>query len=445
MARKPIPALHRLFVSIAERRETAILACTLALFQLARILIGRRGAFDKRDFSYYYVWGAALRRHIDPYTANLDPLARELGVFIKAGAKANYPPTFVLLWEPLAFLGPVTAYWLWIALTLAFLAGTLMLLFGRRGGLPSTIALELAALAILYEPLKIHFYFAQTQILILFLIIVALAQLERGRDGSAGMILALAGLLKAYPLVLGAYLILTRKWRSATFMTLGLLVGFAVTLAIVGLPGLGFFSHSSLSMNLQLAAAGRRLLPTVSLSGTLERIFLYIHLNGVHDLARQVLTTGAYISVLALTALATLSSATDQRRNKQAFGLWVTAMVLLTPGAWIHYMVLLLAPLALLAEAAAAGKASKAAVLCGVASYTLTQVSWAILGSRLQLPLWLENTLTESAFISVVLVFVAGFLLCFQRIECLECGNHRVTNLCAGWQHNCDLLASQRQ
>jgi hypothetical protein len=38
--------------------------------------------------AYYYVWGAALRRHIDPYTANLDPLARELGVFIKAGAKA---------------------------------------------------------------------------------------------------------------------------------------------------------------------------------------------------------------------------------------------------------------------------------------------------------------------------------------------------------------------
>jgi hypothetical protein len=37
-------------------------------------------------------------------------------------------------------------------------------------------------------------------------------------------------------------------------------------------------------------------------------------------------------------------------------------------------MVLLLAPLALLAEAVAKGNASKAAVTCGVAGYTLTQV-----------------------------------------------------------------------
>jgi hypothetical protein len=417
MARKPIPALYRLLVSIAERRETAILACALALFALARILIGRRGSFDKRDFSYYYVWGAALRRHIDPYTANLDPLARELGVFIKAGARANYPPTFIMLWEPLASLGPATAYWLWIGLSVAFLAGTLMLLFGRRSGLPTTVALELAALAILYEPLKIHFYFAQTQILLLFLVVAAMAQLERGKDRSAGMILALAGLLKAYPLALGAYLILTRKWRGAAFMTLGLLVGFAITLAIVGISGLGFFSSRRLSMNLQLAGTGRRLLPTVSASGTLERIFLYSHLTPIHDIARQVLTIAAYILILALTAIATLNSATDPRKSKQAFGLWVTVMVLLTPGAWIHYMVLLLAPLALLAEAVAKGEASKAAVTCGVAGYTLTQVSWAILESGLHLPLWVEDTLTESAFVSVVLIFVAGFLLCSQRVD----------------------------
>jgi len=427
-----MPALYRLFVSIAERREAAILACAVAVFQLANILIRRRGSFAERDFSSFYVWGAALRRHINPYTANLDPLARELGVFIKAGTKTNYPPTFILLWEPLTFLGPATAYWLWIALSSAFLAGTLMLLFGRRSGLPSTVALELAALAILYEPLKIHFYFAQVQILILFLVAAAMAQLERGRDGSAGMLLALAALLKAYPLALGAYLILTRKWRGAAFMTLGLLVGFAITLAIVGLPGLGFFGSSSLSMSLHLAGAGRRLLPTVSVNGTLARMFLYSHLTPIHDIARQVLMTAVYVLVLALTVLATLSSVTDPRRSKQAFGLWVTAMVLLTPTAWIHYMVLLLAPLALLAEAVLNGEASKAAVLCGVASYTLTQVCWVVLGSSWQLPLWLENTLAESASVSVVLVFVAGCLLCFQRVDRCESGNHLVVTPRAG-------------
>jgi hypothetical protein len=83
------------------------------------------------------------------------------------------------------------------------------------------------------------------------------------------------------------------------------------------------------------------------------------HLTPIHDIARQVLTIAAYILVLALAAIATLNSATDPRRSKQAFGLWVTAMVLLTPGAWIHYMVLLLAPLALLAEAVAKARLPK--------------------------------------------------------------------------------------
>jgi len=418
-SRKPASALYRLFVSIAERRETAIVACVLALFQFARILIGRQGSFAERDFSSYYVWAVALHRHIDPYTANLDALARELGVLIKEGARANYPPTFIMFWEPLAFLGPVTAYWIWIALSLILLTGTLMLLFGRRSGLPTTVALELTALAILYEPLKIHFQFAQAQILILFLIVVAMVRLEREKDRSAGLILALATLLKVYPITLGAYLILTRRWLAAAFMTLGVTVGYGITLAVLGPPGVGFFSR--VGTNLE-AKIGARLLPTVSLGGTFERMFQYSDPNGFHDPARQVLTLGACILVLALTVLATLSSATDQRRSKQAFGLWVTATILLTPGAWIHYMVLLLAPLALLAEAVLNGEASKAAVLCAVASYILTQVCWAILGSISQLPLWLENTLTESAFVSVVLMFVAGLLLCFQRVDRREGG-----------------------
>jgi hypothetical protein len=91
-------------------------------------------------------------------------------------------------------------------------------------------------------------------------------------------------------------------------------------------------------------------------------------------------------------------------------------------------MVLLLAPLALLAEAVLNGEASNAALLCGVASYTLTQICWAVLGSSSPLPLWLENTLTESAFVSVALMFVAGFLLCFERVDRYENAYHLVTN-----------------
>jgi hypothetical protein len=83
-------------------------------------------------------------------------------------------------------------------------------------------------------------------------------------------------------------------------------------------------------------------------------------------------------------------------------------------------MALLLAPLALMAEAVLNGEASKAALRCG----KLHPYPGLLGGSRIELAttVWLENTLAESAFVSVVLVFVAGFLLCFQRVDHYEGG-----------------------
>ena len=65
---------------------------------------------------------------------------------------------------------------------------------------------------LLYSPLSDHIAFAQVQILILLMLVLAMRWLAIGREVAAGLMLALAAMLKAFPLVLALYLIITRRW-----------------------------------------------------------------------------------------------------------------------------------------------------------------------------------------------------------------------------------------
>jgi hypothetical protein len=94
----------------------------------------------------------------------------------------------------------------------------------------------------LYEPTTQEFFYAQTQILILLLLALVMRWLQRGHDAAAGFALALAGLLKIFPLLLIGYLLAIRRWRATVYTVCGLLLGGLLTLALVGLThSLAFF------------------------------------------------------------------------------------------------------------------------------------------------------------------------------------------------------------
>jgi hypothetical protein len=93
-------------------------------------LPGREKAFD---FSVFYCAGIALQHHIDPYTADLSPIAHRLGIDLHRQIHTADTPPALLLFQPFSLLPPAPAYWGWFALnTSAFVIAIYLLLFAHN-------------------------------------------------------------------------------------------------------------------------------------------------------------------------------------------------------------------------------------------------------------------------------------------------------------------------
>jgi Glycosyltransferase family 87 len=127
-----------------------------------------------RDFNTYYLPAQLLRQRINPYAGN---------------SVWGDTPTWLLCFEPLTLLAPFTAYKLWFAVNLGAFAITLILLL-RDSALEEIDKWILAALIVLYPPIACNFWFGQSEVFLLFLLVLFIRELQRERDLTAGMILA---------------------------------------------------------------------------------------------------------------------------------------------------------------------------------------------------------------------------------------------------------------
>src|ERR1700719_3537324 len=150
------------------------------------------------DFSPYYVAALAMREGINPYATDLRPLGQQLG--LEGIAAPTDTPFFLLCFEPLTWLRPAQAYWIWFAINAAALALAMGLIVRTAPPLDRRQLIALCAIVLLYPPLSNHIFFAQTQVVILLLVVVTMRALESAHDRTAGLALAVAGLLKVFPL-----------------------------------------------------------------------------------------------------------------------------------------------------------------------------------------------------------------------------------------------------
>ncbi len=150
----------------------AMLSAMALLYAFGMLRNTTRG-FDRADFSCYYSWARAARENLNPYTADLEPTAARFHLNMEGMEGADYPPTFILLFEPLASLSPKSAYWIWTGVNVAALAAVLLMLLGGDSGLDLRLRLILAALAIFYYPIRINFHWAQPQPLLLLMLLLA--------------------------------------------------------------------------------------------------------------------------------------------------------------------------------------------------------------------------------------------------------------------------------
>jgi len=399
-------------------------ACLLSAIAAIRI-VSLFGELPSRatqvDYSIYYLSGYLLRYGENPYTTDLKPLAARLGMDTQDIPRATDPPTFLAMFEPLTILGLKEGYWMWQALNALALVVSLWMLLGRGSGLRPDVGIALAALAVMYPAVVNHFYYAQNKVQILLLLVLIMRWLESRRDTAAGFALALAGLMRGFPLLLIGYLLIQRRWRAIAFTVIGLIGGLLATGFAIGFP-----VELSFVKGIDVLTGTRWLHynTNVALGSFVSR--LYWARFGVDpgveiEALRHATVAAVALGLMALTCLATLRTTPAEDRDSAAFGLWVATAIALSPTAWIHYMVLLFIPFARISSAARGGRANGWTIALSVASYALLMAGcprgcvWSladlsyILMSYAGTGSVLESIIQQTAVLSLLLAWAAAF------------------------------------
>jgi len=143
-------------------------------------------------------------------------------------------PTWMLCFEPLAAAFTLhTASWIWFWINFAALALILWLLVGEAG-FRGRAAIVVGAVGLMYSPLASNLWFGQSEIFLCLLLVLMLMALRRHRDDLAGLALAAAALLRAYPIGLVAYLFMVHRSKALAWTAGGVILGGLLTIWLDG-------------------------------------------------------------------------------------------------------------------------------------------------------------------------------------------------------------------
>jgi hypothetical protein len=325
----------------------------------------------QEDFAVYYFLGQELRHGINPYATKITTQSRLNGLNIHGITHGTDPPTFLaFVIEPLSGLPLHTAYWIWQAANLACLCVAVFLLIGPGSGLTLSMGFTLGALAALYPPVGSHIWFGQSKFPALLLLVFMMRSLGRGQEAAAGVTLAIASLLRLFPLALVGYLLMQQRWRALLFMAVGILIGGAGTVALVGFDNcVSFVTAAGLLVSDSAADIRRDISIPLFIARQLQSAS--VHPRLFHEAASKALIISADVVILMATIQATLASADKQDPDSRRFALWIATSIFLLPVAWDYDLVLMLIPFAQLAIIAARGDASRRAIAMAIASYLL--------------------------------------------------------------------------
>jgi hypothetical protein len=367
-----------------------------------------------RDFQTYYSPALLLRRGSNPYKA--DPLWGDT-------------PTWFLCFEPLTFFPPFTAYWAWFCLNLFFLATSIWILV-RDGGLKGSDAWIVGTLMLMYPPVATNFWLAQSEVALLFILVMFIHELDRGREVTSGLILAAASLLRAYPLGLLGYLIARRKWRAAEFTILGCLVGLAITYLVAG-PDVvtSYLRNLGLTRGLGLWGSTPPLNQPIGLLRHPANLnaawfvkFGLVHAFGIGETSAIAAICG-FLGEFALAAIVFIQTtrfADSDDRDHRAFSMWIITVSILSPIMWPQFMACFVIVFVSLAGAATRSDLSRRAAYSAVASYLLISVLGKMHGYPFDWAEMLElrlspihphvvHVLAEATTGSLILLFLSAY------------------------------------
>jgi hypothetical protein len=318
------------------------------------------------DFGTYYSESLVLSQHGNPYSKG----ALSVREFHSAIDRSTDPPTFLILVEPLAYLHQRTAFLIWTGSNL--LSGTIavfLLIYSLGSNLSNLMKwMLLFPAALLFIPFSINIELGQSKLIVLLFLVLTGLFIKQGREALAGIALAIASLLRVFPVLLICYFFARRLSRGYWYAIASLIVGGVATMAWLGvdrtfdffraLPYLTSSQWSHQEQNLALVAIIARIPWGAQ--------------GFANSSLQQLFSLMIQFSVLALTLWCSLRS--DRSKgdmDERLFSLWVVTSLVLLPIIWRYDLVFLLIPFANQTSAWIRGRSSTRVLIAVAVSYCL--------------------------------------------------------------------------
>lgn len=335
------------------------------------------------DFSIYYSAAFAIRHGQNPYISSLTPVGRMLGMRTREIQFADQTPFFLLCFEPLTRMRPAVAHSVWLAINTVALVCTMLLVIREVEPVGRSLVFSLLILTVWFPPLMDLYIFSQAQLLILLLLTGMTYALRNSHERTAGLMLALAGMLRLFPFAMVGYLIMQRRWRALTWTIAGVIACTALTIICLGVSrATGFMSEVGLVLSERRLVTRLEIGPAnLSMNAVVSSPFWYVfgtQLRPAVNLIRCVLIAIADIVVLMTTVSISRHFASHDDHDWKVFSLWLSTTLMLTPIVWSHYLVLLIVPFFLIAVAAERTHRTTALWAAGF-SYILTAIAHTLI------------------------------------------------------------------
>jgi hypothetical protein len=322
------------------------------------------------------------------------------------GETYKYPPTFALIFAPLTRLAFGPALITWRIINLLMLVGACVLLL-RAYSVPlrSWAGAALLLLAFSLRPLADTLAYGQPDLLLLLALAAALAALRRGRDRRLGAWIGIAAALKLYPAYLIGFALTQRRWRAASGALIAAAVLGGLSLAAFGWPVHWIFLHDVMPAT----GAGTAWVENQTFNGFVNRLLSPEQVALLPDSGGAV-RLATYAWALGFTALtAWLTRPASGLRPDMGYGMWIAAMLLILPAAWMHYEALLLIPFFqafVLTRDDAAGLRWPAAICYALAWMLLSHGNlWTFFDKSLHGPFW--QLILSYKFYGMLLLYMA--------------------------------------
>ncbi|MCB9422874.1 MAG: DUF2029 domain-containing protein [Ardenticatenaceae bacterium] len=292
---------------------------------------------EGRDIRQDYIGGQRLFRRIDLYSRFSQDELANIDVDPELGMPLNFhPPTTLIFFAPLALLNFQYAVILWGIISLLAFFASIYLIMNELGYL-KWFFLSLGL--VFWFPLWLHMRFGQFSILIFLFLTLFWLNVRKNKEFKASLFLALACLVKIFPLFMLLLMLLKKQWRILIYSL------FIIGIVVVALYL--YYPDSIISYLTKVATENDEIFRTYfgnfSFNGFVGRLF-----NGTSGIA-PLFSNGSSetlirYSGIILIILLSIVFALRVNNFDLCFSIYIIAMLIVSPTTWAHSFILLLLP-----------------------------------------------------------------------------------------------------